>query len=241
MGSGKSHTLEWLHAQHAFPLEAFVRVDPDHIRELLPEFYQYTAIDPTTAGEYTQKEVGYISEILVLSALEAGCSVLVDGSLRDHDWHTMYFYKLRNLHPKLKIAIIEVKSSLITSLRRARQRSLQTGRTVPDRIHHAAHNQISESVERLKSLVDFACTISNEYDHEDPILVDVSGGECSLSGLRVIWWHVADSVACNAENTDGMAVNSILEVKKHAKVVTIADWEGGEEHVNIKRRILCTA
>ena len=66
MGAGKGHTIQWLYHNDLFPLDAFVNVDPDAIRHLLPEFAGYVAADEKTAGTLTQKEVGYISEVCVL-------------------------------------------------------------------------------------------------------------------------------------------------------------------------------
>jgi predicted kinase len=189
MGSGKSHTLDWLQAQNAFPLRDFVCVDPDHIRDMLPEFSSYAALDPSTAGELTQKEAGHISEIAVLRALELGHSVMVDGSLRDHVWYAEYFSKLRAMHPNLKVAIIEVTASLETCQRRAQRRSCKTGRTVPARLIEEAFANIPESVGRLKPLANFTCTISNEYDNAAPEIVAISEGSLCLDGFRSVWKH----------------------------------------------------
>lgn len=63
MGAGKGHCLNWLQNNNLFPLDAFVHVDPDMIRALLPENDAYNRIDPFTAGFRTQKEVGYMSEV----------------------------------------------------------------------------------------------------------------------------------------------------------------------------------
>lgn len=74
----------------------------------LPEFKEYNDLNPNTAGRLTQKEVGYISEVLTLDALEQGKNALVDGSLRDKEWYGRYIAKLKSLFPRLKIAIIQV-------------------------------------------------------------------------------------------------------------------------------------
>ena len=66
MGAGKGHTIQWLYQTGLFPLDAFVNVDPDAIRSLLPETAQYNALDDKTTGHLTQKEVGYISEVKTL-------------------------------------------------------------------------------------------------------------------------------------------------------------------------------
>lgn len=63
MGAGKGHTLQWLAREGLFPLEAFVRVDPDEIRKYLPETVEYNQRDDNCTGYLTQKEVGYISEV----------------------------------------------------------------------------------------------------------------------------------------------------------------------------------
>lgn len=63
MGVGKGHTIRWLNDEGLFPLDAFVVVDPDILRGLLPETKEYFHRDPYSAGYLTQKEVGYISEV----------------------------------------------------------------------------------------------------------------------------------------------------------------------------------
>jgi hypothetical protein len=108
MGAGKSFALRKIHENGRFPLPAFVVVDPDEIRQLFPEYGIYVAQNPSKAGELTRKEAGYIVEILTLSALQAGKNVLVDGSLRDWEWYSTYFDKLRMEYPSLKIALLHV-------------------------------------------------------------------------------------------------------------------------------------
>jgi hypothetical protein len=63
MGAGKGHTLQWLAHQGLFPFDAFVNVDPDVIRQLLPETSTYNERDNNSTGYLTQKEVNYISEV----------------------------------------------------------------------------------------------------------------------------------------------------------------------------------
>ena len=86
MGAGKGYTLKKLVEKGRFPLMAFVRVDPDAIRRYLPEFELYVQHSPERAGELTNKEAGYIAEILTLAGLQAGKNVIVDGSLRRVKW-----------------------------------------------------------------------------------------------------------------------------------------------------------
>jgi Zeta toxin. len=108
MGAGKSYTLHKLHQKGRFPLSAFVVVDPDEIRQSFPEYSLYVSQNPLKAGEMTRKEAGYIVEILTLAALQAGKNALVDGSLRDWEWYSSYFDRLRKEYPTLKIALLHI-------------------------------------------------------------------------------------------------------------------------------------
>ena len=95
MGAGKGYTMAKLVEKGRFPLKAFVIVDPDEVRRLLPEYSLYIHANAELAGELTRKEAGFIAEILTLAALQAGKNVLQDGSLRDSDWYQTYFKRLK--------------------------------------------------------------------------------------------------------------------------------------------------
>lgn len=56
MGAGKGYALSWMSEHGHFPLESIVHVDPDHFRRLMPEWQEYRARDPTTAGSLTHLE-----------------------------------------------------------------------------------------------------------------------------------------------------------------------------------------
>jgi hypothetical protein len=89
MGAGKSFTIHHLQKQGRFPLMAFVRVDPDEIRRHLPEFSLYANHNPSTAGELTRKESGYVAEIMTLAALEGTMLCSSRDTLLFHVTHTL--------------------------------------------------------------------------------------------------------------------------------------------------------
>lgn len=119
MGAGKSYTVRNLVEKKRFPILGFVSVDPDEVRRHLPEFLMYATLAPEKAGDLTNKECGYVAEILTLAALETGKNVLVDGSLRDSDWYHSYFAQLRQDYPKLRIGILHITAPLEAVLERA--------------------------------------------------------------------------------------------------------------------------
>ncbi|GMH89540.1 hypothetical protein TrST_g11356 [Triparma strigata] len=191
MGAGKSWVIKQMMNAEVFPLLAFVSVDPDVIRRYLPEFESYVEQDPMMAGEMTRKEAGFIAEVITEVALREGKNVLVDGSLRDHEWYTVYFDRLRRDYPMLKTAILHVVAEEKTVLERARKRGEQTGRHVPEDILRAALEQVPRSVEILSPLVDYSCCFGNEGDG-DVRLVKIKGervGLASGQGLSLVNRH----------------------------------------------------
>lgn len=162
MGAGKGHTMHWLFEHDLFPLDAFVKVDPDSLRVLLPETQEYIRQNPRNAGFLTQKEVGYISEVLTMDALNLGKNVLIDGSLRNADWYKQYIATLRSQFPNLKIGIIFVTASEETILSRARRRAETTGRLVPEEVIHETLQQLPDSLSQLSPLVDSVTAFENE-------------------------------------------------------------------------------
>jgi hypothetical protein len=183
-GAGKSHVLSWLSKRGLFPLQSFVVVDPDHLREKLPETQEYIRRDPSTAGYMTQKEVGYISEVMILKTLLEGRNVIVDGSLKDSEWYCQYMLKLRNTFPLLKLAIIHVVTTLETAVSRAARRGAETGREVPLEAIAEQLETIPQSLKRLQPYVNYVATFRNE---EIPELIYSSPGETSLSAFREVW------------------------------------------------------
>ena len=190
MGAGKSRVLSYLYSKGYFPLESFVRVDPDSIRVLLPETETYIHMDATSAGRKTQKEVNYISEVLTMEALQNHKNVLVDGSLRDAQWYFQYFNTLKNTYPRLKIGILHVTAKTESILERARKRGLVTGRVVPPIVIQNTIEAIPKSLALLAPLADLVCVFDN--DDENPLsIVHLSerseGKECRAQPTNVFY------------------------------------------------------
>jgi len=107
-----------------FPLIAFITVDPDQIRQKLPEFHLYVDANPELAGALTHKEAGFIAEVLTLAGLQSGKNVMVDGSLRNAEWYKTYFKRLRTDFPMLRLGIIHVTAPREAIYKRAAVRKI---------------------------------------------------------------------------------------------------------------------
>jgi len=183
-GAGKTHTLRILSEKDRFPLAGFVAVDPDEIRRHLPEFRYYVEHDAEGAGEMTRKEAGLMSEILTEAALRQGRNVLVDGSLRDHEWYGEHFDDLRDMHPNLKIAILHVAAPISSIFANVRARSKVTGRVVPKEKIEMALEAVPRSVKLLGPLADFFCELWNSPEEED---VQISTAGVGWNEFSKVW------------------------------------------------------
>lgn len=226
MGAGKGHTIEWLYKEDLFPLNAFVRVDPDILRELLPETKSYIEIDPIIAGKLTQKEVGYIAEVLNKVALGLGKNVLTDGSLRNAQWYIEYISSLKKEYKNLKIAIIYVTASIDTILLRARNRAATTGRVVPEDIILDTFNQLPKSIEALSPFVNYVAAFENENENDPLILFSANGNDASTIVHTLSSGNLAELAELSINN-DGNAACNIYFNKFDGKchVDQSSDWK----------------
>lgn len=88
MGVGKSYALSKLHSVGYFPLDQFIKVDPDMLKSEIPEFPGYMEENPDSAATLLHGESTQMADILFYHTLDNHCNVLVDGSLRDVDWYS---------------------------------------------------------------------------------------------------------------------------------------------------------
>jgi len=173
MGAGKGHAMRWLSRQGFLPLEMVCRIDPDIIKQLMPEWESYVKAGSTTAGSMCHKESGYIAEMCVEVALRRRQNVLVDGSLRNWEWYDKFLQDVRQRFPEYRIGIFYVHASEETVKMRCEKRFQETARYIPpDRMKLALVGP-GNAILKLTYLVDLIVTMSNDVDGEDPKLVSM--------------------------------------------------------------------
>eukprot|EP00986_Skeletonema_menzelii_P002781 scaffold790_cov149-Skeletonema_menzelii.AAC.26 len=170
MGAGKSHTIKQLASRGLFPLQSYVVIDPDDIRQHFPEYVLYAMQSPEHAGELTHKEAGYVTEIVTAAALQRGHNVLVDGSLWDADWYRGYFEQLKKNYGNLRIAILHVTAPREAVLARAKHRAKVTGRVVPTETLELSLKHVPESIKLLAPMVDYFCELDNSPNSKEVVL-----------------------------------------------------------------------
>eukprot|EP00760_Papus_ankaliazontas_P001451 PhM_4_TR10478/c0_g1_i1/m.2220 len=164
MGVGKNHVVDTLGAKGYLPTSSFVEVDPDKVKEMLPEIEGYRKRSPELAHTLTHAESGFIAEIAALECLNRNFNVIVHGSLRNHDWYMRYLRDtITPNYPQYRTAILYVTASPQVVMDRAKARALRDSscRHVPvDQIMNSLH-QVPVAVNALREHVHTMFVVEN--------------------------------------------------------------------------------
>lgn len=102
-----------------------------------------------------------MQEIAGQVAMQKAQHVWFDGSLRDGEWYSMVFERIRNEFPNYRIAIIYVFASEEKVRERARVRGERTGRVIPEQMLMESLREPIHSLGILTPLCDFLARINN--------------------------------------------------------------------------------
>jgi hypothetical protein len=161
MGAGKGYVLSTLYKSGLFPLDGFLKIDPDMLKIELPEMSGYLRVDPESAATKIHRESTQMADVLFEHALLNLTPMLVDGSLRDVNYHRSLFKRIRSDFSEFRIAIIHVTTNPRTIHERAKKRAERTGRAVPTELLDASIEQVPRSVKLLSPHADAVFEISN--------------------------------------------------------------------------------
>ena len=167
MGAGKGYVLEKMGHSGQICLEDYLWIDSDKIRYELPEMDGFIHDNPQTAGTKTQKESGFIKEIILSEALKQNKNLIVDGTLISLVRHKDLFESIRKDHPQYTIEIIWVVASMEQIQKRIQKRGEETGRFVPIKHVEHAYREVPKTVKALTPLVSKVITIDNDEDDEE--------------------------------------------------------------------------
>ncbi|KNC78040.1 hypothetical protein SARC_09515 [Sphaeroforma arctica JP610] len=166
MGAGKGYVLSTLHNADAFPMSQFVMIDPDKLKNELPEMAGYLQEEAESAATKVHRESTFMSDVLFEYTLLQGRSLVVDGSLRDVDWYSDLFARIRREYPLYQIGILHVSAERSVIHQRARKRAELSNRVVPTETIDQSIAQVPKSVNTLAPLADVVYEIDNG-EHSD--------------------------------------------------------------------------
>ena len=167
-GAGKGHTMRYLHNIGKINLDNYVCADPDKIRILFPEYDLLINTNKDNMGIITNKEAGYIVELIEYYALENNYNIIIDGSLKDHEWYIQHFQMIKKNFPQFEIIIIFVMSDLETILNRNCFRCESTQRCIPLQLITDTFDKIDDAYQNYLGIIQKCYKIRNYKDDTDP-------------------------------------------------------------------------
>jgi len=125
-----------------------VRIDPDEIKKLLPEYDDLIARGVADAGTAVHAESSYLSEIIAKRAASGRYNFVMDGSGdRSYKKLTGRIKGYRAGGARIEAHYVTVDSDVAVS--RALARGKETGRFVPEEYNRATHANVSRIVPRV--------------------------------------------------------------------------------------------
>lgn len=169
MGVGKGYALGWMSCEKIFPLENIVHIDPDHFKQVMPEWKAYIEYgqrlaDPSVPGSRCHRESCYLQEIALEESMRRSQNIWVDGSLRNAEWFAKVFEDVRERYPAYRIAIFHVTAPEAIIRQRVKSRAERTGRAIPEDLLMESIGAVERSVAVLWPLSDFLAHIDTGTD-----------------------------------------------------------------------------
>lgn len=188
MGVGKGYVLTQLQKLNILDLKQFVKIDPDLIKTELPEMAGYLQFETNSAATKLHRESTQMADILLEDALMKGLSILVDGSLRDVQYYSSFFKRLKEGPVKYRIAILHVTADDHVIRDRAASRAVKSGRVVPPDVLQESIDQVPRSVKALTHLADAVHTIANNEGKPLELVESIVRKDDGTMGTNKLSW-----------------------------------------------------
>jgi hypothetical protein len=165
-GAGKSYVMRYLEQKGYLDLSQYIYIDPDQLKYELPEAMEYIKKDPKGAGTLLHMESTFLSQMLQYIILDTGRSMIIDGSMRDLEWHTYYIQWIREHYPKYHLSLIKVEADLDRVLQRCFKRGQLTGRIIPEDLIIKTISQTQFAFPKYAKLIPSCMIVVNNEQPE---------------------------------------------------------------------------
>jgi predicted ABC-type ATPase len=174
-GSGKT-TLS-----HAFLEECIIRVDPDAVREQLPEYDQLVRQGRRDVVERTRDRVNQIADSLLEHAIHDQKSFVFDTSGRDAKWYQGFMRYLKR--KGYEVTIVMIYTEAMIARERADERAEINKRHVDEDFFNETHSLVpGYFLEKYIPLADRFILIYNGGEHPTWVWYCTSEGEIIRNG-----------------------------------------------------------
>jgi predicted ABC-type ATPase len=129
-----------------------VIVDPDEIKEYIPEYKLLQKTHPNDAARLVHKESLDISDLLLKQLIHHRKHFIYEGTMARTRKYKNLIKKLKRARYEVHVYIVDVPLEL--AKQRADERAKVTGRKIPPHIIENTHKLVSKTFEAIKDLVD---------------------------------------------------------------------------------------
>jgi len=201
-GSGKSSIMTKISENvEKFASEYFYNSNIDNFRHLLlySDENRYASVDILNS-KLTNKEAGYISEIIDLIAFDLGINVISNLTLNKIDWLLPLIETRKQLGYNIIIIYVDVlqEKAIERSISRVLKDGPDKGRTVSQDLIEKNITNIPKSIETLKQLLnpidDFVITIDNNADSCDDSILQSINSEVYSSLLKDSYHYIENII-----------------------------------------------
>lgn len=163
-GTGKSRVIEKIIGSNGYVL-----VDPDKIKELLPEYAKAKGEGKPEAADIVHEESSDIALLLLKSSIKDELPLIYDGTMKNID---KYNGTLRDLKSKgYTIQIVAVDASVEVAYDRAKKRYMESGRVVEREVVENSNHLVARAFQALRDKVDMYIVLENSSNNSDPEII----------------------------------------------------------------------
>jgi predicted ABC-type ATPase len=169
-GSGKTTLKEYFVNSINKNMTDFINLDPDYIMTQLPKYQQLQSSNETKAQAAAQcySSSYVINDVLYTMAQNQNYNIILDGTGKEFKWTSGQIENLHYLGYTIYICIVVVNNIDIL-ISRAKQRGIQTGRTIYPETIIKINNQIKQNIPLYKKNKRAKNIIIYNNDTDKPI------------------------------------------------------------------------
>jgi predicted kinase len=150
--SGKSTLLDEKPEELDLPDESHsIHIDPDKIKEMLPEYQKLKEADDHFAAQAVHRESGDLADAAIKQAMRAGLHVIIDGT-GNHKSGMFANQLTRMANAGYAVDVVYADRPVMDAMRETVTRALGDGRYVPSGVVRQIHKSVSENFSEIASL-----------------------------------------------------------------------------------------
>ena len=180
-GSGKTRLLELLVKKGAVPEKGTVKISPDDIKEVIPEYNQILDAGDSRAAEIVHEESSYISKLAQAKAIEKNMDIILDVTLGNKDSGVAKLQQLKD--SGYEIRLIGVTTDIMTAVERAILRGINTGRFVKADALIGSHKGFSLAWPEYAKIADNSVLYDNSV--EPTLIAQSAQGKLEISSEKL--------------------------------------------------------